>query len=480
MRSSRAVWAAAFWLSMGNGIGAVELEPPPSYDRLPYLQSLTTSDVIVVSQSEQELSARLEYSRDGELIDALEDPSPGHDHVFHLDGLDPDTVYTYKMFHGEVPFEPSSFRTLPGREGVIRAAVFGDTGLGTEAQRAIASLIEQENVPILIHTGDMAYPLGAPAYYQTNFFKVYESFLGRTCIYPALGNHDCFLSPRYWLDMFHLPASNSLDDESYYSFELGAAHVTVINVCYYDIGEEQLQWIDEDLTQTDAPWKICVLHVPPYSNGAHGGDYTMRQQLVPILEKHQVDLVLQGHEHAYERTYPVREAAVESAQQDPRYTRPGGTIYVITGGGGASLYSFVPTEYVDLSRIFVSLHHYLRLEISPAMIRVEAVNLLGEVFDEFSVSKDGERAPTRFLRGDANNSGSIGLSDAVVILSYLFLGDRAPCLPACDVNRDEELNIVDPVSLLNYLFHGGPPPPPPYPECDIDPEVSTGCLGLCP
>ncbi|HOX00201.1 MAG TPA: hypothetical protein PK545_06215, partial [Deltaproteobacteria bacterium] len=79
----------------------------------------------------------------------------------------------------------------------------------------------------------------------------------------------------------------------------------------------------------------------------------------------------------------------------------------------------------------------------------------------------------RFLRGDADASGKIEVTDAIFVLGYLFLGDRAPtCLDAADANDTGDLDISDPIFVLSWLFLGGRSPPAPgLNECGSDPTA---------
>jgi hypothetical protein len=85
-----------------------------------------------------------------------------------------------------------------------------------------------------------------------------------------------------------------------------------------------------------------------------------------------------------------------------------------------------------------------------------------------------------FLRGDTDQSGELGLTDAVVLLQSLFLGaGELPCLDSGDSDDSGGLDLSDAISLLNFLFLGGGPPPPPYPLCGADPTVDgLGCERL--
>jgi hypothetical protein len=93
-----------------------------------------------------------------------------------------------------------------------------------------------------------------------------------------------------------------------------------------------------------------------------------------------------------------------------------------------------------------------------------------EVFlgrDPLDPSDDGSE-PT-FVRGDADSDGEASITDAVVILLYLFAGREAPgCLDAADVDDDGRVLLTDAIHLLSHLFRGGEPPPWPYPRCGID------------
>jgi len=87
-----------------------------------------------------------------------------------------------------------------------------------------------------------------------------------------------------------------------------------------------------------------------------------------------------------------------------------------------------------------------------------------------------------FIRGDANGSGKVDLSDAITILDLLFLSDDFPeCARAQDVNRDRAVDISDPITLMAFLFLSGPALPAPYPDCghDLEPD-ELGCGSFPP
>ena len=82
-----------------------------------------------------------------------------------------------------------------------------------------------------------------------------------------------------------------------------------------------------------------------------------------------------------------------------------------------------------------------------------------------------------FLRGQVDQTGGVDMTDAVIILRYLFLGEwMPPCLDAADIDDSGVLNITDGVLLLNFLFLGGAPPSEPFASCGPDPTAEdTDC-----
>ncbi|MCZ6795175.1 MAG: hypothetical protein O7J95_16345 [Planctomycetota bacterium] len=84
-----------------------------------------------------------------------------------------------------------------------------------------------------------------------------------------------------------------------------------------------------------------------------------------------------------------------------------------------------------------------------------------------------------FIRGDANKDDGVDIGDPVFLLDYIFKGGTAPpCLDAADTNNDTRVDISDPIFLLSYLFLGGPQPSEPFPQAGVDPsDDGSGSLG---
>jgi len=169
---------------------------------------------------------------------------------------------------------------------------------------ATAKLLEQ--IPgTVMAVGDLAYPDGT----KENF-ACYEKTWGRVRnrTRPAAGNHEFHSAgaPVYF-DYFGAAAGDP--KYGYYSYELGSWHIIVLNSECANIGgcdatSRQVQWLREDLAQHPAACTLAYWHKPLFSSGsAHGNDYQMKPFWQALYEAH-ADVVINGHDHDYERFAP--------------------------------------------------------------------------------------------------------------------------------------------------------------------------------
>ena len=117
------------------------------------------------------------------------------------------------------------------------------------------------------------------------------------------------------------------------------------------------------------PWKFVVFHIPPYSTGRHGSALSVRETLSPLFESNGVQIVFTGHDHDYERSIA------------------NGVVYIVSGGGGAPLYSQVGSS--EWSVYFESTLHFLLASIDGDMLRVAAIRPDGSRFDAFQMDSSG-------------------------------------------------------------------------------------------
>lgn len=96
--------------------------------------------------------------------------------------------------------------------------------------------------------------------------------------------------------------------------------------------DEQSDWLRQDLAATHQPWLIVALHRGPYG----GNTYKKVKEWVDIFDTYKVDLVLQGHNHEYSRSYPLRNGQI-TGKADAPVADHAGTVYVVTNASGAKL-----------------------------------------------------------------------------------------------------------------------------------------------
>ncbi|MGH9674153.1 MAG: metallophosphoesterase, partial [Bryobacteraceae bacterium] len=191
-----------------------------------------------------------------------------------LNGLRPDTEYRYRVAVDGAVLDGGPllrFRT-PG-SGPLKFVAVGDTGQNTAVQNEIALLMAEENPALIVHTGDVVYPVGGWTEYQDFYFTPYEDLARRAPFYLSLGNHDVMTSSGDPYLSLHAHPSDGVpaaDRGRYYSFDWGNVHFLSLDSNAPVIPGEaamarMLQWLDNDLAASRQFWRIAYFHHPPYA-----------------------------------------------------------------------------------------------------------------------------------------------------------------------------------------------------------------------
>ena len=177
--------------------------------------------------------------------------------------------------------------------------------------------------------GDNAYDSGSPAEFRDCYDPTWGRVKDRTEL-PVAGNHD-YGTPNAagYRDYFGKRATP--DGETWYSRDIGDWHVVVLDANCTEIaggcgpGSPQLQWLRQDLRQSDARCTLAMWHQPRFSSGEHGNDPSVAP-FWNVLYDAGADLILNGHDHDYERFAP----------QDPNGNRDKdhGIVEIVVGTGG--------------------------------------------------------------------------------------------------------------------------------------------------
>jgi hypothetical protein len=226
--------------------------------------------------------------------------------------------------------QPTNQPTPQPRDPVIVGA--GDIAVcNASGDEATAQLLDKIDGAIFT-LGDNVYPNGSPEQFQNCYDPTWGRFKART--YPAPGNHDYNTAgAKGYYGYFGARAGDPT--QGYYSYDVGAWHIIVLN-SEIDTGENsaQGQWLRDDLQKHPASCTLAMFHRPLFSSGPHGDDGSgaKTRPLWDVLYQNNADVILNGHDHDYERFAPQDPNGKADAQRGIRE--------FVVGTGGAAPYVF--------------------------------------------------------------------------------------------------------------------------------------------
>lgn len=181
---------------------------------------------------------------------------------------------------------------------IVAAGDIACAGVPCRAQRGTARLIGRIDPRAVLTLGDNQYQYGALADFRSSYDPTWGRFRGRTR--PTPGNHEYGTSGAGGYFTYFGKRARPWRDGTY-SFDLGRWHLVAINSGRGYITRAQLRWVQRDLRRDDHRCELAYWHHPRYSSGrAHGSDQGV-QGLWRVLFRAGTDVVLNGHEHNYER-----------------------------------------------------------------------------------------------------------------------------------------------------------------------------------
>ena len=352
----------------------------------PFLQYATGDSIRIVFETTRPVTGEVRYGESAEFGDSIPIQEPVMLGEAVLSDLAPGEPYFYQLILRDdlgqaLESEVLTFQTASPRGVPVAFAILSDTQDNPAVSRVLSDHIWEQRPGFLIHPGDLTGTGSLKGDWTDEFFPGMGGLLSRVTMYPVLGNHE--QDARHYYRYFSLP-----DPEYYYSFSQGDVDFFMIDT-NRDVSpdSEQYQWLDQALGRSDAIWKIVVHHHPPYSSDENDygdtwkgrgsrGDVRIRP-LTVLYDTHDVDLVLNGHIHSYERTWPI---------EGGRAVSDGGVVYTITGGGGGGLETPGPTR-PGFNNTVRRGHHYCMVRVNGEILEFFAYDLENRLFDHMTLEK---------------------------------------------------------------------------------------------
>lgn len=337
-------------------------------------------------------------------------PLSVHYHSVNFENLQPDTLYAYRVGSGKNDFsEWLHFRTAKKGYAPTQFVYFGD------AQNTILShwsrLIRMAyqtapNAAFAIHAGDLVDQAHRDQEWA-EWFKAGGFIHRQWTSVPAAGNHEFMPLAKnqpqklsiQWRPQFSLPIEKDLPEElheSTYTVDYQDIRIIVLNSNYNFA--EQSAYLERQLKNCTAKWKILACHHSIFSPAAKRDFKYGREQWKPLLDQYGVDLVLNGHDHSYARGH-VRRIDADSGEEGDL-----GAIYV-TSVSGPKQYAADPKDMERYDKDGYQPDKHTNLVQFFQVITVEdntlnfiAYDVLGEERDQFTITKDFKTKKKTWLR----------------------------------------------------------------------------------
>ena len=370
----------------------------------------TCSRTIMWQSDELQKDARIEYRRHGMegagwCRASYEYVTLAEQHFFiytsHLERLEPETLYDYRIVAGDAASAWQSFRTAG--YGPMRAIIVCDSQCGNDygdwkrTIHAAASKCPQAN--FIADIGDLV-DNGQSGWQWDGWYSGISDLLPRYLFVPVMGNHECYdldwknCLPEGYLHQFCSPVNGSQKFLGYYySFNYGPAHFLVLNTQFHELDgirpgllKEQLSWMKEDLALDKHPWRIVFMHKDilsyneynPYT-GKDGGLNDIAHDFMGSFEELGIDLVLTGHMHTYRNRGHIY--GFQSSDHGP--------VYVLCGLSGNARYDVpLDPEFDKVSAPQPETDNYVLLDVSPAELHLRCCLPDGTTIDHMKLSKE--------------------------------------------------------------------------------------------
>nr|WP_116811080.1 metallophosphoesterase family protein [Steroidobacter cummioxidans] len=316
-----------------------------------------------------------------------------HYHRVDVDKLQPDTLYAWRVQGNRTWSAWMQLRTA-AQTGPLTLLYFGDTqnknvSLSTRVLRE--ALRHAPDARLALYAGDLVSGGdGEDDNEWGEWFEANGALPTMLMTAPAPGNHEYFeehedtpqarrVLGAHWPMQFALPSNGTqkAPQTTYWFDYQGVRFVVIDGTSALDLGtaEAQAQWLDTVLTSNPHRWSVVVTHQPFFSPRADRDNVKLTEHLLPVIRRHRVDLVLQGHDHTY-----GRRGAAESDQ----------TPIFVVSVTGAKQYRVSPQARSTMAPVAEDTQLFQVLRVDGARLHYEARTATGRLYDAFELVDEGK------------------------------------------------------------------------------------------
>ncbi len=294
-----------------------------------------------------------------------------------LKNLKPGTTYQYQIASQNEWCEAESFTTA-AKDHAFSFLWFGDTHYSPQFGEILRKgWSDHPDASFFSIVGDLVSD-GLNRNQWDALFEYSKETASRIPFMSVPGNHDnrAGLGAKMYSDLFSYPmnAPEGVPKEQTYSFTYKNALFLMLDAT--SSIDAQTAWIEKQLAETKATWKIAMFHFAPYNREEPYFD--IQKAWVPLFDKYHVDMVYGGHLHYYMRSKPMKDGKVVSSYND-------GTAYIISVGIPNRDQNFPKEPYAEVTDSKGHLYQYVKIDGNS--LYLESVNAQGKLVDSFSLKK---------------------------------------------------------------------------------------------
>ncbi len=307
-----------------------------------------------------------------------------------LQKLQPETLYQYRVGYGKTWSEWEHFKTASVVEKLFRFIYLGDpqNNLKSFCSRIFRTAYSAApDAGFMLIAGDL---VSRPwvDYSWGELFYAAGWITRRLPFVMVAGNHSYYHedekddaeNKQHWLWRPHFTQPENGPDgleETAFTYVYHGVRFVVLNG--NEKRKEQSAWLENVLKNSNEKWKIVTIHHPVYSTGLDRDDPELRELFLPVIDKYNVDLVLQGHDHAYGRTYKLKQGRIVSPHK-------AGTYYVVSVSV-PKVYEINKKHKKLMAKLGTGKQLYQIISVSANSISYECRTVTGELFDSFRIEK---------------------------------------------------------------------------------------------